>query len=281
MYSVLSTPRLSFDSTPDELVRLAVDHGFEAVEPVLPAFTGTPAEADRFVSQVRSAGLGWGPASLPHTIGPETSDTDFDALLESLRTALPRLRAAGGDRLSIWMPSAYHEVPFETALGIYRDRLNALTPMLAAHSLRLALEYVGPLTWRTGHRFDFIHNLAGVQELLVGVDEPAVFGVVADSFHWYCAGKSVEDLASASNILVVDLNDAVPGVPRAEQLDLQRAQPGATGVIDLDGFLTAIRSTGFAGPVHSEPFSASLDQQPPQVRVAEARAALAAVLAHT
>lgn len=45
-------------------------------------------------------------------------------------------------------------------------------------------------------------------------------------------------------------------------MDLDRRLPYDTGVIDLDGFMGAIRAAGYTGPVKVEPFMKSLAEQP-------------------
>jgi len=81
-----------------------------------------------------------------------------------------------------------------------------------------------------------------------------------DSFHWYCAGESKEDLLTLSNddIVAVDLNDARSGFTADEQIDGKRELPSATGVIDLKAFLSALISIGYDGPVRAEPFNQPL-----------------------
>ena len=46
-----------------------------------------------------------------------------------------------------------------------------------------------------------------------------------------------------------------------------RVLPGASGLIDLTGFLRALDGIGYDGPVAVEPFDASLAAMPPGERV--------------
>jgi sugar phosphate isomerase/epimerase len=148
--------------------------------------------------------------------------------------------------------------------------------------VRLGLEYVGPATWRADKRFDFISTLAGLRTLIAELDHPESFGVILDTFHWFTAGESVSDIEalSADDVIGVDLNDAPRGIPVDEQLDMERAQPGATGVIDIEGFCGALRSIGYDGPVQAEPFSTGLRSQPEEDRVSEAREGLRRFVGH-
>lgn len=278
MYTVLSPTRLSFDCDQGRIIDYAARYGFGGVQALLESFEDAAVTAE-WTDRVREAGLRWGPASLPTTIGPGTSETAFAETVATLARVGPGLHQAGVTTLTTWLAPAHDDLPYDDAMEFYRQRLDALSPILRDNELRLALEYVGPATWRRDLQHTFVHDLAGLTALLDRVGDRGAFGVVLDSFHWYTAGESVADIVATTNILAVDLNDAIPEIARDEQLDLQRAQPGATGVIDLTGFLTAIAETGYSGPVHSEPFSDALDQQSSSQRVVESTRALRATLA--
>ena len=75
-------------------------------------------------------------------------------------------------------------------------------------------------------------------------------------------------------IVVVHVNDAPAGVAVDEQLDGVRDLPGATGVIDIDGFLQALAAIGYDGPVTAEPFSQRLRDLPDEEAIAETAAAM-------
>jgi sugar phosphate isomerase/epimerase len=87
-------------------------------------------------------------------------------------------------------------------------------------------------------------------------------GLVLDSWHWWQAGDTVEDILSLKNeeIVSVDLNDAPDGVPKEQQKDGQRELPCATGVIDLATFLNALGRIGYDGPARAEPFNRALNE---------------------
>lgn len=282
MITVLSTNRLFFDATPERLVELATRYGFDAVD-AIPAYFDDEIERDNFVSSVQSAGLGWGLAGLQVALGTTTSSVEFDSFLLTLSHLCPQLERAGVTTMSTWIAPANNELPHIETFQLHVDRLNRLAPILASSGLRLAMEYVAPESWRQGMRYPFLSTLDGARELIGSLADPARFGLLLDTFHWYTANESVEQIAALSSdeILAVDLNDAPPNLRLSEQEDMERAQPGSTGVIDITGFITALRSTGYRGIVQSEPFSAALAAQPEEERVADARAALATVLQNT
>ena len=60
------------------------------------------------------------------------------------------------------------------------------------------------------------------------------------------------------DVVYVHVNDAPSGVPVDEQIDWKRRLPGETGVIDIAGFLKALKHIGYDGPVTPEPFDENL-----------------------
>jgi sugar phosphate isomerase/epimerase len=90
-------------------------------------------------------------------------------------------------------------------------------------------------------------------------------GLLFDSFHWYTAHGTTQDIASLRNedIVLVHLNDAIAGREPDEQIDQERALPGESGVIDLNAFLQGLQAIGYDGPVVVEPFSQRLRAMSP------------------
>jgi len=120
----------------------------------------------------------------------------------------------------------------------------------------LGLEFLGPKTIRQGHKYEFIHTLDGMLELCEAIGTGNV-GLLLDSWHWYTSYGTLEDITKLKpeQVVYVHINDAPDGVPIDEQIDSIRRLPGETGVIDLVGFLRALKQIGYDGPVTPEPFS--------------------------
>ncbi|MBM4225207.1 MAG: sugar phosphate isomerase/epimerase, partial [Gammaproteobacteria bacterium] len=137
----------------------------------------------------------------------------------------------------------------------HAERLGEVARVLGDHGIRFGLEYCATPTLRRGKRHDFIHTLPQLRELIAAIAEPNL-GLVLDSWHWWMSGSPVAEIDTlrGEEIVLVDLNDAPPGIPMAELLDRQRELPGTTGVIDLATFLGALRRLGYNGPVRAEPF---------------------------
>jgi len=119
-----------------------------------------------------------------------------------------------------------------------------------------------------------------MDQLLEMIDEigrPNV-GLLVDSFHWFTAGHTVEELVRVpkERVVHVHINDA-PDRPRDEQIDMERLLPGE-GVIDLAGFLGALRQIGYEDYMGVETFSAELKALTPLAAARRAKAAVDSVL---
>ena len=57
-----------------------------------------------------------------------------------------------------------------------------------------------------------------------------------------------------------EINDAVLGRSRDEQLDNERELPGESGLIDTVPFLNFLNNIGYEGTVNAEPFNKELNK---------------------
>ena len=149
--------------------------------------------------------------------------------------------------------------PYLVNFESHKRRLSEIAQILDYYGIRLGLEYVGPKTLMARDKYSFIRSMAEAKELIFAMGQPNV-GFILDSFHWYCAGETAADILSLrkEDIVAVDLNDARTGLTPDTQIDGKRELPGATGVIDLKSFLTALAELGYEGPVRAEPFNQPL-----------------------
>jgi sugar phosphate isomerase/epimerase len=173
---------------------------------------------------------------------------------------LPRLaRAArnlGATRTATYMPSGSDERPFQENFDWHVARLRPIAEVLRDEGCRFGIEFIGPKTFRAAFRHEFIHTLDGVMELVAAIGTGNV-GVMLDSWHLYTSGGTLADLERLTNddVVVVHVNDAPAGIARDKQIDTVRTLPMETGVIDLVGFMRALRKMAYDGPVMPEPFS--------------------------
>jgi sugar phosphate isomerase/epimerase len=257
-----------------EAIDLAHRHGFESVGPDPGHLAGLSADAlSELLESMRAKRLIFGAAGLPVEFRRD------DARLEEGLRELPRiaagLRRAGVKRVGTWLSPSSEDLTYLANFRRHAERLRRIADGLAEHDLRLGIEYVGPRTSWTRGRHAFIHTMAETRELIAEIDRKQV-GITLDSWHWYHARETADDIRRLrkEDVVAVDLNDAPAGVPMDEQVDSRRELPAATGVIDLGAFLGALRDIGYDGPVRAEPFNAALRAMPPEEAVAATAAAL-------
>lgn len=259
---------------PPEIIRLAHAHGFESVQPDSGWLARQDADGRRRVQDaLKAAGLKWGAAGLP--VEFRQSDEAFDKDLAALPRAAAALRDVGATRVGTWLMPGHNELDRTANLDRHARRLRAVAGILRDHGLRLGLEYVGTPSLRARFAHPFIHNLAGMRELLAAIGVPGT-GVILDSWHWWTAGEDAATLRGlrSEEVVAVDLNDAPAGIPLAEQQDGRRELPAATGVIPVKDFLHALLAMGYDGPVRAEPFNAPLNALDNEAAAAAVIAAL-------
>lgn len=200
------------------------------------------------------------------------------AQYEKGMAALPELARAAASldvrRTATWIMPASDSLTYEENFKFHVDRLKPAAAVLAGQGIRLGLEYVAPLTMRTGKKHSFVHTMEQMSELCAAVGDNV--GFLLDSWHWYTAHETTRELRqlSASQVVDVHVNDAPAGIEVDQQLDNVRALPGETGVIDIAGFLGTLQAIGYDGPVMVEPFSDRVRQMDAEEAVATTGAAL-------
>jgi sugar phosphate isomerase/epimerase len=183
-------------------------------------------------------------------------DDQWQADLRELPRLAATVRALGATRTATYMPSGSDERSFQENFDWHVARLRPIAEVLRDEGCQFGIEFIGPKTYRAAFRHEFIHTLDGVMELVAAIGTGNV-GVMLDSWHLYTSGGTLADLERLTNhdVVVVHVNDAPAGIARDEQIDTVRTLPMETGVIDLVGFMRALREMGYDGPVMPEPFS--------------------------
>jgi len=270
MFRNLSPGAVGISVPTAEALTLAKGAGFGGVDPL----GGMPPAEFRGLCQRH--GLRIGAMGLP--VEFRADQAKYEQGMAGLRGAAKEASEVGCTRCATWLRPASDEVSYLDNFRLHVDRLRPAAQILGEFGIRLGLEYVGPATSRAGRRYEFIHNLPQLLELCGAIGTGNV-GLLLDSWHWYTAHETVEDLKRLDNRLVVQVhvNDAPAGVPVDEQKDNVRDLPGATGVIDMAGFLGALAAMGYDGPVTPEPFRPDLRQLPPAEAARRVGASMAGI----
>jgi sugar phosphate isomerase/epimerase len=170
--------------------------------------------------------------------------------------------AIGGVRTMTWIMPCSNERPFEDNRQFHIERFQPAARILNDNGCSLGLEFIGPKTLRESQKYPFIHTMDGMLAMAAEIG-PNV-GLLLDCWHWHTSGGTVADLhrLKPEDVVYVHVNDAPRGVGMDEYVDNVRGLPGETGVIDIAGFLTSLRTIGYEGPVTPEPFKKELADMP-------------------
>jgi len=243
----------------EALIEKAVEYGFEAILPI-PAQLAEMGEGERneFLFKMKAANLSWDAAGL--TVDFRKTEDLFRQGIENLPKVAHALQRSGVRRMSTWIMPTHEELTYIENFKQHASRLKEITEIIKDFDIKLGLEYVGPKTLTSLHKYPFLSSMKEAFELIDEINVPNL-GIQLDSFHWYCAEETIADLESLTNeqIVTCDLNDATAGRSVAEQIDGERELPGESGVIDLKAFIGALIKIGYDGPVRAEPFNAKLN----------------------
>jgi sugar phosphate isomerase/epimerase len=188
-------------------------------------------------------------------------DEEFRAGMPKLEEAAPFAAAIGCPRMMTYiMPST--DTPKDELRRVYKARFTQIADVLARSHCRLGLEFLGPVQFRTRGKYEFIWKM---NEMLEFAKEcGSNVGLTLDAWHWHHAGGTPEDIVAAGKdrIVVVHLDDAARQAPELVR-DNERLLPGE-GVINLTGFLGALRRIRYEDGLSIEVFGRGLKQLPPE-----------------
>lgn len=238
-------------------IALAAKYGFESVQPF-----GSQLLQDgvsRYVAALKANKLQWAAASL--SVNLRSDEDTFSSGLNQLPKEAQALHQAGVTRVGTAISSSSDTLNYLENFRRTSRRLRQVGSVLEDHGLRLGLEYLGTKHLWTSRRHAFVHSMAECRELIAEAGKPNI-GVVIDSWHWWTAHETPDDILALSNgdIVSADLNDAPRGIERDLQRDNQRELPLATGMIDAKAFLDAFVKIGYDGPIRAEPFNKLLNE---------------------
>jgi sugar phosphate isomerase/epimerase len=186
------------------------------------------------------------------------SDTKWQQGLNELSRLAAAAAAIGCPRaLSGVMPGS-NDYSFDENYRMHVERFTPIASILADNGCWLGLEFISPKTLRASLRYPFLYTMGEVLDL--GSKIGSNVGVLLDIWHWYTSYGTLEEIRALrpEQVVYVHVNDAPADIHVDEQMDLVRDLPGATGVLDVVGFLHALRDIGYDGPVTPEPFKKEL-----------------------
>jgi sugar phosphate isomerase/epimerase len=272
MYPNLGVRAIGHKATLTEAIHFAQRHGFQGIDfsieevQALAESQGVGYVRDLFAAKEIKAGAMGFPVEF------RKDESTWRAGMAALPAQAKLAQQLGCKCTSTWIPPGNNERPLTENFKFHVDRIGPAAAILADHGISLGLEFIGPKTMRKTFTHRFVHTIDGMLALGAAMGTGNV-GLLLDIYHLYTAHGTLEQVRElkASEVVVVHINDAPAGIPVDEQMDLVRAMPGETGVLDIEGFLGALEEIGYDGPVTVEPFSKPLRE----MAVADAVAATA------
>jgi sugar phosphate isomerase/epimerase len=265
-----------------QYVDLARRHGFSGVEFSIEEVAQL-VEAQGFESVAQL--FETAPKVLPVTFGLPVEWRKDEATFREGLEKLPALAKLAQDldctRCLTWvLPDSGEPVAEYSARST--QRFGEIGAVLSEQGVRFGLEFLGPAHFRTNPQNVWFYNIAGALQVVEEIEdrfELQNMGLLIDCWHWYTAGDMLMDLAAVplEKIVHVHINDA-PQIAVENQIDNVRLLPGASGVIDIVGFLSTLNALGYDGPVAVETFSEELKTLPPDEAAARAAEAIDRVL---
>jgi len=223
-------------------------------------------------------------------------DAAFQARLPQLDEDA-RFCAAIGCRNFMVVLGPTSPTPKDERWKLMTSRLGAVSTILEKHNMRLGLEFLGPMSMRTGRGggggrgrigaaaapaspgatppatppeattpsappIVFVYTLK--ETLQLAIESGPAIGAVMDFWHWHHSGGTVADILAADprRLVNVHISDARQ-MPPEEVQDSMRLLPGE-GVIDLVGGLQALKKIGWQGGICPETIGPRLDGIPPE-----------------
>lgn len=188
-------------------------------------------------------------------------DATFRAGLKMLGDAAAFAAAIDCPRMTTWIMSS-SETPKDELRKQYCDRFAACADVLSRSHVRLGLEFLGPVALRRKFPHEFIWRMD--EMLQFAKDCGPNVGLLLDSWHWFHAGATTNDIVAAGRdrIVHVQINDSAK-LPPEQVKDNERLMPGE-GVIDLDAFLRTLKRIGYNDALSVEVFGRGLKDMPPE-----------------
>jgi sugar phosphate isomerase/epimerase len=232
-----------------EFVRLAGQAGYGGVDVNLSAAMKDGVEATRALLAEAKVKPGITNLPLPFLTPDEAA---FQDALKGLDRQAKFAAAIGLTRMmAVLSPGS--PVPKEERHTFVKARLAPIAEILRASNVRLGLEFLGVLSFRTGARAPHQYIWTLTDTVALANEIAPNIGVVLDIWHWHHSRGTVADILATpkSRIVHIHVSDA-KAQPAEDVRDNARLMPGE-GIIDSVGFFQALKKIGYEDAISPEP----------------------------
>jgi sugar phosphate isomerase/epimerase len=240
-----------------DFAQLAARVGFPGVDVMLrPAMDAGADATNTLMSQLHIR-----PAVIGFPVEFNKDDAAFQTSLAKLEPASRFAQAIGCPRMVTYiMPSS--RTPKPELRALYKKRFSECSRIMAPYNVRLGLEFLGPQHFRKQFPHEFIWRMPEMLEFAKECG-PNI-GLLLDAWHWHHAGATIDDILAAGRDRIVHVHfDDAPNLPPEQIRDNERLMPGE-GVINLVGFLQALKTIGYTDALSVEVFGRGLKTMTPE-----------------
>lgn len=240
-----------------EFAKLAAKVGFPGTDVMLDAAMQAGVSSTRDLL----AQLNLKPAVFDFPVEFRKDDATFESGLPKLKQAAAFASAIGCPRMVTYIMSSSN-TPKEELRATFHKRFSEAARILADSNVRLGLEFLGPLHIRKQFPHEFIWQMTEMLEFAESCG-PNV-GLLLDAWHWHTSGATTKDIVRAGKQRIVHVHfDDAPNLPPEQIRDNERLLPGE-GVINLVGFLQALKQIGYTDALSVEVFGRNLKSYTPE-----------------
>lgn len=216
MYKVLNSKGLGVAGRQNELIELALTHGFQGVEIDMTDLVGRhDALGKEFACQfLQSANMDIGTFDLPINFGG--SDADFVASCEKLETIMDLAATLNAKRCRVRIEPNSDDTPFQENLERHRERIEDIGTRFEEHGIRVGLYLQASSAVEADGNYKFIQTAEEVLTLVKAIGHANV-GLSLDTWEWIVGGGAMDqisdlDLALLSEVILSDVGaEANPG----------------------------------------------------------------------
>lgn len=236
-----------------EMLKIAKKYGFDAIE-------ATPAQVSDYgleqtLNAIKETGVEISSFGMPFR-PVETSNEEYAEKLELFKTQAKLMADVGAKTCFTFVRSSSDDYEFEENYKLHIERWRPVAQILKDNGMKLALEFLGPLTSQQKKKYPFMRTAEELLPLCKEMGDNV--GLLFDFWHWYSGAnnKDVFDhIEGGKYIYHVHLNDALNNDDPDTLMDKPRKLVGTSGVIDTKYLVTKLKEFNYSGSVVSESFS--------------------------
>lgn len=250
MYKCLSPDGLALACSQNELIELALTHGYQGLSVDLSAFQeevegkGLDA-ASRFL---KGAPIKISAFNLP--IPWDAEEKPFQQAMDSLDSAIEMAKSLGCEVVhTMVLPGSNHR-PYHESFEFYRQHLSTLSERFAEAEIRLGIMSAS----LDANPEDYAYPFITAPDALIALLKMTVasnLGILVDAWSWAVAEISFDELKSLApaQITAVRLADLPPERALEKATPADRLMPGSTGAVKTTMLFRALAEIGYHGPL--------------------------------